>query len=124
MMASNAQDSYQVVFGIVRIPMKIIKYLVFLSVGILAPMGFLDLLSVHFGMAGKPMSTPAHVWLAIAISWALVHIFVIGFALWGVNLLWHCSVSFSRKALIVRMGLGAGVLMTAYGLLVYAIASW
>jgi hypothetical protein len=104
--------------------MTIIKYLVFIILGIGAPMAFLDLLSIHFAMAGTPMRTPDHVWLAIAISWALVHIFIIGFALWGVNLLWQCNVSSSRKALIARMGLGACVLMAAYSLLLYAIASW
>ena len=104
--------------------MAVIKCLAFISFGIGAPMAFLELLSVHYSMARVPTRTPAHVWMAIAFSWIFLHVFIIGFALWGVGFLWQGTVPSSRKALLVRIGVGACVLMIAYSLLVYAIVSW
>jgi len=107
-----------------NVSLTAIKFLVFIVFGLGAPMAFLELLSVHYAMARVPMETPSHVWMAVAISWASLHVFIIGSALWGMGLRRQATMSANRKVFLVRIGLGACILMVAYGLLVYAIMSW
>ena len=101
-----------------------IKFLVFVVFGLGAPMAFLELLSAHYAMERVSMKTPSHVWTTVAISWAFLHVFIIGSALWGVGLRRQATVSANWKVFLVRTGVGVCVLMVAYGLLVYAIVSW
>jgi len=106
------------------VSLSAIKFLVFIVFGLGAPMAFLDFLSLHYAMARVPMRGHSHPWTTVAMAWFALHVFIIGSALWGVGLRRRATASANWKLFLVRIALGACLLMVAYGLLVYSIVSW